>query len=322
MATAFGLTEVRGQNISQELAYRLMRGSRFPVVTIYSGDAIDSELDNLVKSSFLTTGIKIEGDDQFLKRDKNFLTVAIADRDHAIRGQEIVKDLPDVVYQIGKFDTSSCPLLTENFYVNVEETTPISELGFINEQLGGYYNTSQVGYVTRFGTSKDLLTVPRMTRRLKVAKAMRRSMGQVLSHPLFKDTQIFVFETTPTRAEAFRFALNAPLYKSDLRYNKDGYPLNALLTDDYVTLSQLHKQHVGTSDIYKQNLQELRQDLNIFLESIGIRNHFALSSAEQVNALKRYLDHNPISNVFINKYLYELATDRVGLYYFFNQHIA
>ena len=115
MATAFGLTEVRGQNISQELAYRLMRGSRFPVVTIYSGDAIDSELDNLVKSSFLTTGIKIEGDDQFLKRDKNFLTVAIADRDHAIRGQEIVKDLPDVVYQIGKFDTSSCPLLTENF---------------------------------------------------------------------------------------------------------------------------------------------------------------------------------------------------------------
>ena len=175
MATAFGLTEVRGQNISQELAYRLMRGSRFPVVTIYSGDAIDSELDNLVKSSFLTTGIKIEGDDQFLKRDKNFLTVAIADRDHAIRGQEIFKDLPDVVYQIGKFDTSSCPLLTENFYVNVEETTPISELGFINEQLGGHYNTSQVGYVTRFGTSKDLLTVPRMTRRLKVAKAMRRS---------------------------------------------------------------------------------------------------------------------------------------------------
>jgi len=288
------------------------------VTSIRLASEYDSGLEAFVRQSFDSTGINIAEEQQFFLREPNYYTVSVYSEEYGGLDTEgaVLPSTPMLVYQVGLYeDIKNLPPILQERYIldsNMRDSIDMQ----IKDFLGTSWEESvRAAFITRLGTNTSIHNLPRYLRRLKLGKWLRDSMESVTNYPPINLVDLVLFETTKTRARAFEQAIGVKcLNLGNLggRFNREGFPLEAVLNDDYITLNK--KYHC-----FETNLFSMRQALKSFiLQNISATVCELKMPIVQQTVWQNFVTSCPQYHSFAEDYLVRYSVDRACLYFFEN----
>ncbi|MBD3280143.1 hypothetical protein GF389_01290 [Candidatus Dojkabacteria bacterium] len=286
------------------------------IIEIESSSISTDRLEDFIRESFELSGIDLSQEEGLLYRDPNYYTVTLYNEEYGINiDGQVIDAKPQMIYQVGVYeDIGQIPLLAQDRYIIASGGEgEIAE--HIKDSYGVDSNTSiKSAYVTRLGTNRVMRNLTRNSRRMKLAQWMRDSIGKVTEYPPIQDVELVFFETTRSRAKTFEIAIGKPvnsMYDKGVVFNREAYPIDAIVTDDYVIRKERDNQDV------KERMDLLRDDLRKFLRGRVYATHTEVKDPNTQQVLwSDFLMEYPEHDRFSQEYFSSLSEDRAGIYWF------